>query len=79
MKKELKVICNLCYSVISEGICGCSNVAIITTEEYTNLYIDDLSTIDLVSVIVNSENRVVFSEKIFMYPLTKLKGIKCLK
>ena len=74
MKKELRVICNLCHSVISEGICECSNVAIITTEEYTNLYIDDLTTIDLMSVVINSENRIVFSEKVFMYPLTKLKG-----
>ena len=74
MKKELRVICNLCHSVISEGTCECSNVAIISESTFTNLYIDDLTTIDLVSVVVNSENRVVFSEKVFMYPLTKLKG-----
>lgn len=71
------VVCSKCHDVVYDGTCECNNVAIRQSETSINIYVDDTNSIEFMEVILNTDGRIVYSEKIFMYPMVNLKEIRC--
>lgn len=77
MIQEKCVVCSKCHDVVFKGTCSCGNVAIRQFLDTINIYVDDIDTMEFMEVITNTEGRIIFTERIFMYPSINLKELMC--